>query len=202
LFLLEDDTGTCVIDPDDAEVTPSISETWYGTRATRSLDTFNVYPRIRVLSKILARTCARYRYTELRLTIDESLYAIGEFKSVGVDYRKEVDQSVHDFLNKLKRDKNKLAEYDANQDGTIDQEEWEVARKDAHHAALQKQLSNPLPKSTHLLRKPESKLQQPFLLSAKSESHLARNSRIFSYVLATAFIVLIVGIFFKLVAYI
>ena len=62
MFLLEDDTGTCVIDPDDAEVTPSISETWYGTRATRSLDTFNVYPRIRVLSKILARNSRIFSY--------------------------------------------------------------------------------------------------------------------------------------------
>lgn len=198
LFLLEDDTGVCVIDPEDAEVTPSVNETWYGSRPARSLDKLKVHPSVDILSKVLTQTGAPYRYTERRLNVDEPLYAIGEFSSIGTDFRKEVDHLVRDFLSKLKRDKKKLAQYDANQDGNIDQTEWEVARKDAHQAAVQEQLNNPLPRSTHLLKKPELKKHQPFLLSAKAEIHLSRNSRIFSFGLAVLFIILVVGIFIKL----
>jgi len=72
LFLLDDDTGACVIDPDGAEVTPGISETWYESRPARPLDTFKVHPSIDVLSKTLTRASAPYRYTELRLNINEA----------------------------------------------------------------------------------------------------------------------------------
>lgn len=198
LFLLEDDTGACVIDPEAAIVTPSVNETWYGSRRSRALNTLKAHPAIDILSKTLSRAGAPYRYTERRLNINEPLYAMGEFTSVGTDFRKEIDHLVRDFLNKLKREKKKLAAYDANQDGTIDQEEWESARKDAHQAAIQKQLENPLPRSTHLLKTPESKTQQPFLLSAKTESHLSRISRMVSFCLAMLFIVLVAGMFLKL----
>ena len=197
LFLIKDDTGECVIDPDGAEVTPSVSETWYGSRPDRMLDTLKVHPSIDMLSKALTQAGAPYRYTERRLNINESLYAIGEFTSVGTDYRKEIDHTVRNFLNKLKRDKNKLAQYDKNQDGEIDQQEWEEARADAKKAALQEQLNNPLPKVTHLLKNPETKMHQPFLLSAKTESHMSRNNQIYSIGLAMVFIVLVAGIFIK-----
>ena len=63
---------------------------------------------------------------------------------------------------------------------------------------MQEQLDNPLPKSTHLLKQPESKSRQPFILSAKSESDLSRNSLIFSIALAVVFVVLVAAIFFEL----
>ncbi len=198
LFMLKDETGECVIDPDGAEVTPSITDTWYGSKPKRTLDALKNYPVLNMLNKTGALTNAPYRYTERRLNINEFVYAIGEFKSVGTDYRKETNQLVRDFLNKLKRDKAKLAEYDEDQDGNIDQEEWENARKDAKNAAIEAQLNNPLPKATHILKKPEVKKYQPFLLSAKAESHLSRHNKIFSIVLAILFIILSVGIFLKL----
>ncbi len=198
LFLLEDDTGACVIDPEDAEVTPSIRETWYGSKSASPVDASKVHSSISILSKTLARTGAPYRYSEQRLNVNEPLYAIGEFNSVGTDYRKEVDHLVRDFLYILKRDKKKLAQYDTNQDGNVDQEEWEQARNDAQKFALKEQLNNPLPKSTHLLKKPKTRKHQPFLLSAKAEALLSRNNRIFSFSLAILFFVLVLGIFFKL----
>ncbi len=89
LFLLEDETGSCVIDPDDAEVTPSISKTWYGSNPSRAIDRLQVHPAIDVISKVLTNTSAPYRYTEQRINFNESLYALGEFTSIGADYRKE-----------------------------------------------------------------------------------------------------------------
>ena len=157
LFLLEDDTGKCVIDPEDAEVTPSINETWYGSSPSRSLDRLDVHPSIDLLSKAIVQTGAPYRYTEKRIDINEPLYALGEFTSIGTDFRKEVDDLIRNLLSKLKRDKKKLEKYDVNKDGQIDQTEWEVARKDAQQSALNAQLSNPLPRATHLLKKPITK---------------------------------------------
>ena len=198
LFLIKDNTGECVVDPDGANVTPSVTETWYGSRPNRALDSLKLHPAIDVIAKTMAMAGAPYRYTEKRLNLNEPLYAIGEFTSIGTDYRKEIDHLVRDFLNKLKRDKKRLVHYDINQDGDIDQEEWEQARADAKKAAVEEQLSNPLPKSTHLLKKPDTIKRQPFLLSAKGETHLSRDSKIFSVVLAIIFVTLIVGIFFKL----
>ena len=198
LFLLQDETGICVIDPEGANVTPSVQETWYGSKPDRVGNPENMNAALSVLTNAVSQAGAPYRYTERRLNIEEPLYALGEFKSLGTDYRKELDHSVRDFLNRLKRDKKQLAAYDKNQDGTIDQDEWEAARKDAKQAAMQEQLSNPLPKSTHLLKQPESKSRQPFILSAKSESDLSRNSFIYSIALAIIFIALVAAIFFKL----
>ncbi len=198
LFLLKDNTGECVVDPEGAVVTPSATDTWYGSRPNRAINTTKVHPAIDVLSKTVAISSAPYRYTERRLNLDEPLYAIGEFISVGTDYREEFDHLVRDFLNRLKRDKKRLAQYDANHDGDIDQQEWEHARTDAKQTAAQEQLNNPLPKSTHLLKKPKQSKHQPFLLSAKEESHISRSNKISSILLAIVFVVLLVGIVFKL----
>ena len=198
LFLLQDDTGTCVIDPEGASVTPSAQETWYGSKPARLGNPSDMNSALTALSNVVSQVGAPYRYTERRLNIEEPIYALGEFKSLGTDYRKELDQSVRDFLNRLKQDKKQLAKYDINQDGTIDQDEWEAARKDAKRAAAEEQLNNPLPKSTHLLKQTNSKTRHPFILSAKSESDLSRNSFIFSIALAIIFVALIAAIFFKL----
>lgn len=197
LFLLEDETGSCVIDPEDAEVTPSISETWYGSTPLRALDRLDINPTIKLLSKAIVQSGAPYRYTEKRININEPLYALGEFTSLGTDFRKEVDHLIRDILSKLKRDKKKLEKYDVNKDGEIDQNEWETARKDAQQSALNAQLNNPLPKSTNILKKPKTKKYQPFLLAAKAESYLSKQNLIFSYASAAVFIFLVASVFYK-----
>ncbi len=195
LFILEDDTGACVIDPEDAEVTPSSNSTWYGKERlgprthTSPLD---------VLSGALFQSGQKYRYSERRLDVYESLYAIGEFCSIGTDYRQDIKDAALERLRELKRDKDELAKYDVNNDGNIDAEEWEQARKDAKQAAIEEQLAKPLPKRMHILKKPQTKKYQPFLLSSKTETHMSRNSRIFSAGLASLFIIFTASVFLKL----
>jgi len=196
LFILEDDTGTCVIDPEDAEVTPSSSNTWYGSKRIRPAT--HTSP-LDILGGAIFQSGEKYRYTEKRLDQYESLYAIGEYNSMGTGYQQNLKDAAAAHLRELKRDKEQLAEYDKNQDGEIDQQEWEVARQDAKRIVLEEQLSKPLPKRTHILKKPQTKKYQPFLLSSKSESHMSRKNRIFSAGLACMFLVLIASIFFKVV---
>ena len=195
LFLLEDDTGACVVDPDEAEVTPTSSTTWYGNE--RIGPRTHISP-LDILTSALMQSGQKYRYTEKRIDVYESLYAIGDFCSIGTDYRQSIKEAVLEKLRILKRDKEKLATYDKNQDGQIDENEWEQARIDAKQAAVEDQLAKPLPQRMHMLKKPQTKKYQPFLLSTKSESHISRNNRIFSAGLASLFVLFITSIFLKI----
>ena len=102
-------------------------------------------------------------------------------------------------MRELKRNKEKLASYDKNNDGEIDQNEWGEARKDAKQIVLEEQLSKPMPRRMHVLKKPQTRKYQPFLLSSKSESHMTKKNRIISAGLAFMFVVLITSIFLKIV---
>ena len=195
LFLLEDDTGTCLIDPEGAEVTPSSKSTWYGKE--RLGPTIHTSP-LDVLSRSIFQSGQRYRYTENRLDVYESLYAIGEFCSIGTDYRQDIKDAALERLRELKRDKEKLAKYDLNKDGHIDAEEWEQARQHAKRAAIEEQLTKPLAKRTHILRKPHTKKYQPFLLSSKTETQLSRRNHLYSIALSGLFVALIAAIFLKI----
>ena len=195
LFLLEDDTGACVIDPDKAEVIPSSSMTWFGNE--RLVPRTHTSP-LDVLGGALFQSGEKYRYTERRIDVYESLYAIGEFCSIGTDYRESVKDAALEKLRELKRDKEMLTQYDTNNDGQVDAEEWEKARIDAKQAALEEQLSKPLPQRMHMLRKPQTKKYQPFLLSSKSETHMSRKNRMISAGLSALFIIFVASIFLKL----
>lgn len=195
LFLLEDDTGACVVDPDGANVTPSSKNVWHANE--RKGPARHISP-IDFLAGSVIQADQLYRYSESRIDVYESLYAIGEFSSMGTDYSQDIKDAAIDRLRELKRDKEKLAEYDINQDGQIDAEEWEQARQDAKQAAIEAQLAKPIEKRLHMLKKPETKKYQPYLLSSKSETHMSRKHRMYSIVLASMFIALSAGVFLKL----
>ncbi|MGH1538222.1 MAG: GIDE domain-containing protein [Gammaproteobacteria bacterium] len=199
LFLLEDDTGSCVIDPEGAEVTPSSTSTWYGSKRVNINLSSSQTSTLKILSDVLMQSGQRYRYTERRVDQYESIYAIGEYSSMGTGYQASLKDAASAHLRDLKRDKEKLAEYDKNNDGQIDIEEWEIARQDAKRAVLAQQLSNPLPKRTHVLKKPQTKKYQPYLLSSKTETHMSRKNRIYSAGLAFLFVVFITSIFLKII---
>ena len=196
LFLLEDETGMCVIDPEDAEVTPSSSNTWYGSK--RISPAAYMSP-LDVLGGAIFQSGQRYRYTERRLDQYEYLYAIGEYSSMGTGVGANLKDAASAYLRELKCDKEKLFSYDKNNDGQINQDEWEIARSDAKRIVLEHKLSSPLSKRMQVLKKPQTKKYQPFLLSSKSETHMSRNNRLFSAGLAFLFVVFVVSIFLKII---
>ncbi|MEJ2115785.1 MAG: hypothetical protein P8X88_07010, partial [Gammaproteobacteria bacterium] len=185
----------CVIDPENAEVTPSSTNTWYGSKRINITQYPNQTSVLKILSDVLMQSGQRYRYTERRIDQYESLYAIGEFSSMGTAYQESLKDAASAHLRELKRNKEKLDEYDKNKDGQINLAEWEEARKDAKRIVLEQQLSSPLPKQMHVLKKPQTKKYQPFLLSSKSESYISRKNLIFSAALALLFIALVASIF-------
>lgn len=106
LFLLEDDTGQCVIDPDNADVITRTKNIWYKHDV--------IPPR---------------RYTEELITENETLYAIGLFKTVANIDSKHFSRHVAELLRQWKKDPNQLLhQFDIDRNNELSESEWTQAR--------------------------------------------------------------------------
>jgi hypothetical protein len=105
-FLLRDENGSCVIDPDDAEVITDHKRVFYE---------------------------GDYKHTEYYLLPNDLLYVLGEFiTQADPSVITSMNQAVSDLLTEWKQDKpSLLRRFDKNQDGEIDLNEWELARQEA-----------------------------------------------------------------------
>lgn len=167
LFKLNDPTGDCVVDPDGADIHPSVHLVWYGSSA-------NPQANLPVHRPWWLRGLAseRFRYHEERIALSESLYIIGQFSSVGgsqevPDLRTELSQTLRDW----KRDPQRMAQFDADGNGVIDSTEWEAARSAAkRHVSgeVRKRITAP---ASHLMRKPDG--GRPYIISVIPQSRLA-----------------------------
>ncbi len=105
-FIIDDGSGRCVVDVEGAEILTRHKETW---------------------------TEGHYRNTEWKLLINDEVYALGDFHTLGGG---SVDLDAREDLNALlaewKKDKDTLLErFDLNGDGEIDMQEWGLARQAA-----------------------------------------------------------------------
>ena len=137
-FLLRDETGFCIIDPDGAEVSADLTKTWNGS--TRRP------PGAAAASNLAGRTAgldltmdlgAGCRYSEEWIPEGSPLYALGLFRSLDeVDHRESRRGIMLDLLRQWKQDpEGLLARFDRDRDGRIDPEEWERARESAREEA-------------------------------------------------------------------
>lgn len=147
IFLLDDGSGQCFVDPECAEIITHHKQVW------RKDD---------------------YRYTEFLLSPLDTLYAIGEFTTLGgpnsdLDFKGDLNA----LLAEWKRDKAcLLARFDLNKNGQIDPGEWELAVLAAKREVAKQHREMRLKDGVHLLRKPgDGRL---FLLSNLPEENLAR----------------------------
>jgi hypothetical protein len=162
LFLLDDGTGRCVIDPHGADFVKVRRDVWYGNESG-------------------ARTHAlwgigtAYRYTEQRLLPGEELHAIGGFRTVGglreaPDTRREVAE----LLERWKRDPQRMAMFDRRRNGRIDPDEWEAARRAAEKQVRREQLQQAVEPDIHLLADTGDPAR-PFIIAAfREEGRLIR----------------------------
>ncbi|GAO36116.1 hypothetical protein SCT_1515 [Sulfuricella sp. T08] len=146
-ILIDDGSGQCFIDPDYAEIITSHKQVWKK---------------------------GDYRYTEYLLSPLDTLYAIGEFTTLGgpnsdLDFKGDLSA----LLTEWKRDKASLHErFDLNNDGQIDPREWELAVLAAKREVAKQHGEIRLKDGVHLLRKPKD--GRLFLLSNLPEERLAR----------------------------
>lgn len=105
-FLLRDDTGTCLVDPEQAEIITKHRDQWQKDG---------------------------YHYTEWKLIEQDYLYVIGQFRTQGgsnpeFDTRAELNA----LLAEWKKDKPALhARFDLDNNGVLDMQEWMLARSAA-----------------------------------------------------------------------
>ena len=182
LFLLEDGTGRCIVDPEGAEVTPGERRVWRGSRRqpdTTMPSTHDESTLLRV-GRWLGRNAlgsSRYRYTEELILDGMPLYAIGEFKTLDeLDHRLARQEIARGLLREWKRDSTALqARFDANGDGRVDEQEWTEARRQAQREAARQQQAQSQRQIPHLLFRPAS--GRPFLISTHPQFALARRYR-------------------------
>ncbi|MEE9552433.1 MAG: GIDE domain-containing protein [Gammaproteobacteria bacterium] len=182
LFLLIDDTAQAVIDPEGANVTPTITYTWYGSSKFPSKG-----PAKRN-SGFFSFGFGRYRYTEKRMHPGDPLYALGLFKTTGGAGSKfNINNDLRDLLAEWKKDSNILLEkFDGNKDGEIDMEEWQQVRETALKETLAKHEEYKTAPPVHMVGKTNDK-RRPYLLSAIPQSSLIKKYSMYSSVLIIAF---------------
>ena len=147
LFEINDGSGTCLIDPDDAEVITTHTRTWHE---------------------------GQYRHEEQQLFASDFIYVLGEFQTKGGAHELlSHKEDVSALLAEWKRDPERLKErFDLDGDGQIDLREWELARKAAarevekNHRELRQQ------PGIHVISRPPS--GRMYLISNLSPQQLKR----------------------------
>ncbi|MFO1375414.1 MAG: GIDE domain-containing protein [Steroidobacteraceae bacterium] len=169
IFLIEDDSGSCVVDPDGAEVLPSARDTWYGDTPQPVAGP--------PLERGFVGFGNRYRYRESRLDAGAQAYAIGWFRSdTGADAR-SLGEEVAALLREWKREPHALLRrFDRDGDGALSLEEWERARGEAHSQVTAERDQRAAEPGVHMLSAPQD--GRPFLLAAGSAGQLARHYRL------------------------
>lgn len=184
LFLLRDETGECLIDPEGAEVTPGSRSVWYGGSrypqqrqpASQPIGKTPLWRLGNILNQDIGFG-GRYRYTEERIHDAMPLYALGLFKSQDeLDRQQDQRDLTRGLLQAWKRDRNSLLEkFDLNRDGQIDSQEWEVVRKAAITQA-RLEVTQQTSADLNRLGAPDAG-QQPFLISTLPQFDLVRRYR-------------------------
>ena len=182
LFLLKDSTGECIIDPENAEVTPKEKNVWFGSSASPTSRPDPSNTNFHGMNGVIGLTAnirsgGDYRYTEETIYPGDQLDAIGLFKSLGeVDHRAMRDDLIKARLSAWKADHTTLlSRFDRDGDGKIDMTEWEVARRAAKREVTREQIKEGQ-QQLHTLSATSSR-RRPFLISAREEFNLVRRYR-------------------------
>ncbi|MCU7917852.1 MAG: hypothetical protein KZQ88_13700 [Candidatus Thiodiazotropha sp. (ex Dulcina madagascariensis)] len=184
LFLIQDATGECILDPDGASITPSEKSIWYGPNATPTGGpdkgtgtTHNTFNRFGLRISINTTFGGDYRYSEETIVPGDPLYAIGLFTSIGEMDRKAMrDDMIKGRLRQWKADHAALLQrFDKNRDGRIDVDEWETARHTAKREVTREQMQEDQ-QPLHTLSSTGSG-RRPLLISTKEEFDLVRRHR-------------------------
>lgn len=170
---VEDDTGTCLVDPESASVYPNVRRQWYGQTEWPS----------GLTSHVGGQFFGDYRYTEKLLLPHRSIYVLGWFKTINHDPYLIEQESVVSLLRDWKRDPDKMKQFDLDRNGTIDAKEWDLAREAARKEVVAAQLKEmDRPQQTHLIgANPQSR--RPFIISADDQTALARRFRRWGFLL-------------------
>lgn len=172
LFHLQDETGLCVINPDNAHVIPELDRSWYGSAMDARFQPPRQTQRVNFGGK--------YRFREQLITPATEIYALGEFKSFHSNPSEEsVNSRVEEKIRlwKLQPDRY-LRAFDLDQNNKLDKQEWNIIRAQARKQVLS-EIANEQ-QVQHLLRKPQNP-REPYILSAVEEHKLISEKKFKAY---------------------
>ena len=171
LFLLQDDTGQCIVDPEGAVVTPAETNVWYGSSKRPTTGP-------RAGGGIFSLRSGRYRYTEKRIHPRNSIYAIGLFKTVGgAGSELDTKADLRELLKEWKKNSDQLLEsFDRNRDGEISMEEWQSVRETALKEVMRNQAETQSSPPVHTLSRTMDK-RRSFIISAIPQQVLIKRFR-------------------------
>lgn len=186
IFHLVDDTGCCVIDPEEAHVVPESSQTWYG-HSSQNISP----PTIKGGSLFGQVGLGNYRFTEQLITPANQIYVLGLFKTIQKNISSEsIASKVEDLIRHWKIQPDRyLSNYDIDQNGIIQKHEWKLIRQDARRQVLEEiEKEN---KPIHLISNPKEK-NMPYILSAIDQERLVFRKKLISYIsIAAAFLLFV-----------
>lgn len=159
-FILADGTGQCVVDPEGAEIVPARKDQW--TQSGR-------------------------RYTEWLLLENESLYALGQFKTLGSqDLKLDRADDVKALLADWKKEPQQLLRrFDLDGNGELDLREWELARAQARREVDRQHREARLQPELHLMHRPDD--GRLYVISTLQPEQLSRRYRWWSAAHLTIF---------------
>ena len=165
-FVLQDDTGACLVGPTGADVRPGHRDCWRGMLP---------WPTARGGGQRFGLESGDYRYTEHRINEHEQVSVIGEFRTMGGVSSADATAEVMRLLAEWKQDQPALLErFDSNHDGVLSQAEWERART-AARAQIDQQAPRAGAPVQSIVVKPLD--NRPFLIASSDMAALARRSR-------------------------
>lgn len=166
LFLLDDGSGECAVDPVGAKVIPSLKRSWRGYHPRPQGP-----PRERTWFHV-----GNFRYHERLIQFGDPLYAIGHFQTQIASRDDNESRDVADLLAAWKRDRPQLMQrFDADGDGQIDLQEWEAARREAVTQVRGEQVQRSIQPDLNILNQPKDR--RPYILSTRSEAQLTSGLR-------------------------
>ena len=175
MFSLHGKTGRAIVNPDDAEVIHSVSDTWYGSSPFPTAGPKGFSSSAFALAK-------RYRYSEKRIHEGDQLYVLGDFKSFKELALPTKDESLAAILRQWKSNPRMLLNrFDEDRDGHIDSAEWEKAVLIAKHQLAEELARQHRGPVEHLIERPMSS-RKPFLISTKNEAVLTARFQYKSWV--------------------
>jgi hypothetical protein len=180
-FIVDDETGVAVIDPDYAEVHESIKQVWHGHNSHPQPGSCPP-PRAKgsLISRYITPTfvSGRYRYTEKRIHAGEHIYVIGDFCTQSGSNQISLKELTRDILIEWKKDYRALIKrFDQNGNGSLEPEEWLEAQRTALKEAKQTHRELQAQPDVHIMRKSPIR-GYPYIISCKSQKELTHRNRV------------------------